>query len=801
MSDLGPQAAGGDHAAREPIRVLVVEDSSSGAAAVLDAIEQGGLRPAHLRVQSPAELERALAHPDGWDVVLTAAALQSWSGLDAIRMVVALRPQLPVLMVSGAATEEQAVAAMRAGAADCVLEDNLSRLGPALRRALAEARRRRRHEHALRELRLAHTSLDGIRDAVFWMDRAGRIVLANEAACRAFGRPRAELLGRPIGDVLVALGDGSWSEHWRGLEERGRLAFESALPTAGGGLLTVAVDETLLVFEGEAYVLALVRDVTAEREAERRSRQAMAETSALLEGARAVLDEPTFELSAGRILRSCLRLVGADAGYMGLQRIGEPTWDVLVVETGARARQADPAGMAEVCGLRARACQERRAVFANELEGGAGLLPEGHLALDNALVAPLMLEREVAGVLALANKPGGFDDEDARAVEAFAEVASVALKDLRTRQALAASAEQVQRSERRYRRTFETAANLMTSVDAQGTIVDCNERALEVLGYRPDELIGRPMGRIIHPDCHARAHAALETTLREGQLHGETYRMVRKDGEAIDVRINSSAIREGDEGDARTLCVIDDITERNRIQTRLAQSDRLASVGMLAAGVAHEVNNPLTYILYNLESLRVELPEVVTAVDAALQQWPGGDGAWDRLRAARRSLTELAECAAVAQDGARRVARIVRDLKTFSRTDEEDRAPIDVELVIESALSMVFHEVKYRATVVKDYGRVPAVVGNEGRLGQVFLNLLLNAAQAIDEGAVRANEIRVRTYVDDGWAVSVDLVIGAMLFWVASGLWLWWELKATRRLGALAFGGGLGLFGLFLLTI
>jgi PAS domain S-box-containing protein len=168
------------------------------------------------------------------------------------------------------------------------------------------------------------------------------------------------------------------------------------------------------------------------------------------------------------------------------------------------------------------------------------------------------------------------------------------------------------------------------------------------------------------------------------------------------------------------------------LQSNLAQSDRLSSIGMLAAGVGHEINNPLTYVLYNLETLSSSLGSLPT----------------DGSKVSEAVVSELGELASEALDGARRVRNIVRDLKTFSRSSDERVEPISVNNVIESAINMAFNEIKYRARLVKELGQVPSVIGAEGRLAQVFLNLLVNAAHAIDEGDAENNKIRVGTKLD-----------------------------------------------------
>jgi signal transduction histidine kinase len=167
-------------------------------------------------------------------------------------------------------------------------------------------------------------------------------------------------------------------------------------------------------------------------------------------------------------------------------------------------------------------------------------------------------------------------------------------------------------------------------------------------------------------------------------------------------------------------------SEHRELQSRLAQTDRLTSLGTLAAGVAHEINNPLAYVLLNLGYVTEELPKLLGAVQS------------DRAH-------EVGVALEHARDGAERIRDIVRSLKTFSRPENETLAPLDVTQVLEATLAMVANEIRHRARLVKDLAKVPEVVANEARLGQVFLNLLMNAVQALPEERSGANEIRVVT--------------------------------------------------------
>ena len=172
--------------------------------------------------------------------------------------------------------------------------------------------------------------------------------------------------------------------------------------------------------------------------------------------------------------------------------------------------------------------------------------------------------------------------------------------------------------------------------------------------------------------------------------------------------------------------------ERRRIQEHLMLSDRLSSLGMLAASVAHEINNPLASLIMNLQL-------VMDALEGC--QLPGeGDEA----------LREAYQCAG-------RVRDIIRDIKVFSRPDEQQSGPTDLHRVLDSSLRMASNHLIHRARVSKEYGQVFAVLGSEARLGQVFLNLIINAAQALPDGQKNEHEIKVVTRREGTDFVRVEI--------------------------------------------
>jgi signal transduction histidine kinase/CheY-like chemotaxis protein len=208
----------------------------------------------------------------------------------------------------------------------------------------------------------------------------------------------------------------------------------------------------------------------------------------------------------------------------------------------------------------------------------------------------------------------------------------------------------------------------------------------------------------------------------------------------------------------------EDVTDRMQMRAQLAQADRLSSMGMLAAGVAHEINNPLSYVLYNLESVADDLPDLLEAIRAfqakvserAESRGLLGDLSTSAERMNPAMLEDILARFTDALKGTRRIRDIARGLGTFSKVEQDQLVPVNLMHVIEVAINMAYNEIKYRARLVKEYGRIPTVLASEGRLSQVFLNLIINACHAIDEGNVEANEIRVRTWAD-GDAVCAEV--------------------------------------------
>ncbi len=198
-----------------------------------------------------------------------------------------------------------------------------------------------------------------------------------------------------------------------------------------------------------------------------------------------------------------------------------------------------------------------------------------------------------------------------------------------------------------------------------------------------------------------------------------------RDARIYNARLEETVRTRTAELEAANARLADSLKQLKTTQAQLLFADRLASVGQLAAGVGHEINNPLAYVISNLHFIHKEV--------ARTKGTP-----------APGELEELLTAIADAREGAERVRLIVQDLKQLSRPDESGSGPVDMVAVLRRTMKLASHEIRRRARLVEDLGELPPVQGSGAGLGQVFLNLLLNAAHAIPEGKVESNEIRVK---------------------------------------------------------
>lgn len=277
---------------------------------------------------------------------------------------------------------------------------------------------------------------------------------------------------------------------------------------------------------------------------------------------------------------------------------------------------------------------------------------------------------------------------------------------------------------------IENGYDYVTQVDRDGVIRSVER--VDLLGATED-LVGQSWLERVIPDQRELARRSFEAVLATRKPAELELKFLHRTGVAMWFQIRIGPVREAG-GVSGCVILARDVTanKQNDREMQLMAADRMALVGMLAAGVGCEMNNPLAAVIANLDSAEQDLAA---------------------LSAQRNLPTDLIDAVRDARLSADRVRELVRDLKVFSRPREDVRGAVSVERILDSMLRMAWNELRHRAKVEKAYQRVPPVDADEGQLGHVFLNIIVNAAQAIPDGDNANNTIRVATRTEGKFVV------------------------------------------------
>jgi len=296
------------------------------------------------------------------------------------------------------------------------------------------------------------------------------------------------------------------------------------------------------------------------------------------------------------------------------------------------------------------------------------------------------------------------------------------------------------------------------ATDAAGAVTFMNLAAERLTDQREEHAVGRILGevfRVVDEQTREPLGNPIEHALASGKVvplpggaalaSGSSERPERPiDGQASPIVDDKDRL-------LGAVLVFRDVGEQRRLERQVAMTDRLSALGTLASGIAHEINNPLTAVIGNASYLADVIAMVRWDVKAPSARPE------DIIARVVHHIEELPEVLTGLQDGADRVRRIVADLQTFSRPQQEERSRIDLRQVLAWATRMTAAQLRPRARLTMDLGDHPPVEASEVRLGQVFVNLLVNAAHAIGEGHPEDNEVHVATSTDSAGRAVVSI--------------------------------------------
>ncbi len=315
--------------------------------------------------------------------------------------------------------------------------------------------------------------------------------------------------------------------------------------------------------------------------------------------------------------------------------------------------------------------------------------------------------------------------------------------------------------------------------DAEGIIIYVNQKFTEMTGYTKSEALGQNP-RILKGEDGLTDYKEMWQMLSSGQQWRGDFHNKRKNGEFFWERAAISPILDQEGKITHFLAIKEDITERKIIedelersvaesvqmattleflnaelkstQSQMLQREKMASIGQLAAGVAHEINNPIGFVSSNIRSLDKyikKLTEYLELLESSIKEH--APESWEEIKPQRKKLKIdflLEDCDDLiieSLDGSDRVRKIVQNLKTFSRVDQAVEQLADLNECLESTIAIVWNELKYKAQLEKDFAELPDIYCSPQELSQVFTNILVNAAQAIEKEGL----VKIRTWLED----------------------------------------------------
>jgi PAS domain S-box-containing protein len=655
------------------LRILLVEDSEADAELIADELARAGYAPEVRCVASRGAAERALA--ERWDVAVSDYSVPGFGALPFLALLKERGLDLPTIVASGSVGEEELVEAMRAGAHDYVFKTNLARLGHAVRRGIADAAARqaqRAAEKALRDSEERFRFVIEHTGDVLYRLRYGTMTYdyMSPGIERLTGYTQDEINELGLASLVISISGPAASHVVREEVREGRLQSASyefwadyRVRTRSGEVRWVA-DHSLPWTDAEGKVvgsIGILSDITRRKEAEEALRSSEARVRTILDSA---LDAVIGMDEAGRATYWNPR-AEAIFGWSRSEAVGRAVPDLIL---SGRHRDGYVAGIESF------------------LKTGTSPVLDRRLQLDclRRDGTEFPVELMVTAVR----------QRDSWSFHAFAA-------DISDRKR---AEEALRRSEEHFRSLIENALDIISELDADGTVRYESPAVERVLGYGPAELLGRSLLDLVHPDDLAVFREFLaKAAARPGLVASAEARLRHRDGswrffEAVG-RAESSG----------TLVIVNsrDVTDRHHLERQLRQSQKLEAVGRLAGGVAHDFNNLITAI-----SGYAELG--LRRIDAA-----------DPLA---RNLGEI-------RKAADRAASLTRQLLAFGRKQVLKPRVLDlagtVEQVEDLLRRLVGEGVTLEIAVEERSARVRA---DPVQLEQVLLNLVINARDAMPAG-------------------------------------------------------------------
>jgi|GEM_PF-1495945 len=340
------------------------------------------------------------------------------------------------------------------------------------------------------------------------------------------------------------------------------------------------------------------------------------------------------------------------------------------------------------------------------------ILVEG---IRSLVATPLFTEDKIVGILYVDDfKPRTFTKRDISILQLLATQATIAIKKAKTRKQLEVKNQELKRTMDYLQNIMDNSADIIITTDIENNVVEFNKGAEEILGYTQGKTVGKPLcGFFANPD---HCNQLLEKIRHEGKVSNQETQFVTKQSKNIDISITLSILRDSSGNMIGTVGISRDITEFKRTQAQLVQAGKLAGIGQLAAGIAHEINNPLSGVLGYAKRL------LKKAEDEEMRKTPGIEPFGREMK--------------LIVDSALRCKKIIDGLLKFSRTSETVSIAVNINEVIEEALILFGNQLSSQNIELDKVlnAEMPTIRANHTQIQQVFTDIIINAIQAMPNG-------------------------------------------------------------------
>lgn len=362
-----------------------------------------------------------------------------------------------------------------------------------------------------------------------------------------------------------------------------------------------------------------------------------------------------------------------------------------------------------------------------------------NLSIRSVICVPLHSSQAITGLLYVSNQHHAdlFSERHLELLNIFARQAGLLIAEALRYEAL-------RESEERYRALVEAFPESLLVCRGE-SIIFANTIAIELLGATSEEeVVGRPLRQFVrvHGKGGGEAERFWQGVREQRAQETAEGELQRLDHGRVSVEVTVKPIVLGGETVMQVVCR--DVTHKLRMLAERMRLDRLVAMGTLAAGMGHEINNPLSFVMTNIDYALHTLREVGHRYERCRQH--GEAIEVHELEEPMAMLRDARDGLEAAHRGTVRICDVVRSMQSFSRLETDAIGALDVAEPLEFAINVARSEIRHRARLVSNLEATRLVAGNESRLGQVFLNILINAAQAIPPGDNEANEVRIRSY-------------------------------------------------------